>query len=176
MTVPVSATSARYLAARRFGAELDRAMRTRGIGRRRLAATMGMRSASIIAHWRSGAGVPRLEKAVQLADALSWDKLVEIVQSARESACDTCGTPFLNEGCGPKRYCSARCRDVKAKIRSGTSTRQRADLAERRLHEYIAAVTEMCRSCEPEGLCRMRDCALRAVSPLPVHPLQAVAR
>ncbi len=169
MTVPVAATSVRALAARRFGVELTRAMKARGVGRRRLAERMGMSSASIIAHWRSGSGLPRLDSVVRLAECLDWDALVEIVRHARENHCDTCGTPFLNEGGKPKRYCSARCRAVKAKIRSCTPTRQRADLAERRLKEHIAAVAAMCCSCEPDGLCCREDCALRGVSPLPLR-------
>lgn len=168
MTVSISPTSARAAAARRFGAELDRAMRTRKVGRRTLAKALGMDSASIIAHWRSGEGMPRLENAERLADSLDWPMLATIVRQSRTSECDTCSKPFVNEGGGPKRYCSEQCRRLKAKMRLGAPTRVRADLAERRLRDHVAAVAAFCEWCEPEGVCRRDDCSLRPVSPLPL--------
>jgi hypothetical protein len=168
VTVPISANSTRRYAAREFGLELNRAMKARGIGRRRLAELMGMKSASIIAWWRAGEGLPRLENAVRLAECLDWDRLVAIVSRVRELPCDNCGNPFVNEGGGPKRYCSERCREVKAKVRAGGTSRGRADVAERALVDHRAAVAAMCRGCEPEGRCHQQACALRPVSPLPL--------
>lgn len=169
MTVAVSANSARRQAAERFGAELSRAMRTRKIGRRRLAELLHMQSASIVAHWRSGGGIPRVENAARVAEALDWPALLEIAQSVRELPCDQCGRMFVNEGGGPKRYCSEICRERKARARLLTGTpEKRADRAERALGDHRAAVEAMCRACEPEGLCRRETCALRPVSPLPL--------
>lgn len=168
MTVSVSVNSVRYAAAQRFGRELDRSMRRRGVGRRRLAETLGMSSASLIAHWRSGGGVPRVDMAARLAEALDAPVLLRISESVRIGTCDNCGRGFANEGGGPKRYCSARCREVKAKVRSGQTSRVRADYAERLLAEHRRAVESMCRACEPEGHCHDEKCALRLVSPLPL--------
>jgi transcriptional regulator with XRE-family HTH domain len=174
MTVAVSATSARFAAAQRFGRELDRAMRRRGVGRRRLAETLGMRSASLIAHWRAGNGIPRVVQAARLAEALDAPVLLKISESIRMGNCDLCGKGFVNDGGGPKRFCSERCREVKAKVRSGQPSRLRADLAERRLAEHKNAVEAMCRACEPDGHCHDEKCALRLVSPLPIVAMPLV--
>jgi hypothetical protein len=171
MPVPLSATSARRFAARQFADELVRAMTVRKVGRRRLGDLIGAPSASIIAYWRTGAGLPRLDSARRMAEALEWPRLLEIVQQVREGRCafSGCGRAFTNEGGGPKRYCSDRCRDAAAKIRAmGPSTRQRADLSERRLAEHQVAVEAFCRRCEPDGHCRDARCQLRPVSPLPL--------
>lgn len=167
MTVPISPGSARAAVARRFGAELDRAMRTRKVGRRTLAKATGNGESTIV-HWRSGQGMPRLENAERLAESLGWERLAIIARSSRVGECATCGKAFVNEGGGPKLYCSPQCRKVKAKMRLGTPVRERAVVAERRLQDHRAAVEAMCMSCEPEGMCHQDDCPLRTVSPLPL--------
>jgi hypothetical protein len=162
-------TSVRAMAARRFGDELAIAMCHRKVGRRRLAQILGMGSDSTIAAWRAGDGLPRLATAVRVADCLAWPSLARIIREARTAECDVCARVFVNESGGPKRYCSVRCRKVKAKSRSGATTRYRADVAERRLAEHRTAVETMCGACSPEGICDGPDCPLRGVSPLPLR-------
>jgi len=207
MTRPLSPTSSRRLAAKRFGAELDRAMRTRGVGRDRLAAA-ALVTTSQIANFKAGVNLPRTDTAVRIAEALHWPKLAEISREGRSGACETCGRTFINEGGGAKRFCSPECVEIKAQMRSPAPGTQlvrtvkaalerpgairraelaaaiatydtseskrvlRVDKAAQRLAVVQAAVDAMCRSCEPEGLCRTTECALRSVSPLPL-PLDA---
>jgi len=168
MSFRPSAWSPRRAAALRFGVELDKAMKARGVGRPRLAEHLGMKSHSIIAHWRSGRGLPRIDAAIQLASVLDCPKLVDIVKSVVDLKCETCGKPFTHTGNGPRRYCSDRCRDIRGKMRAGQPLRQRADIAEQRAAEYQIAVNGYCRSCEPQGQCREPECPLRPVSPLPI--------
>ncbi|MEW6223231.1 MAG: helix-turn-helix transcriptional regulator [Chloroflexota bacterium] len=40
---------------------------------------------------------------------------------------------------------------------------------QRRIDGLQGSIDEMCRSCEPEGLCQTPDCPLRAFSPLPIE-------
>lgn len=52
-----------------------------------------------------------------------------------------------------------------------TSSQSRHRRTRNQLNEHLAAVDAMCRSCEPEGICRTVECPLRAVSPLPFIPM-----
>ncbi len=178
MTVELSSTSARLPAARRFADELRRSMAEHKVGQRRLGKLTGCAS-SAVAQWRMARNLPRLDTAIRLAECLSNDRLTEIVREARTQPCQRCGTPFLNEGGAPKKYCSERCLTIAAKIRGVLGDRtparkkltaMRADLkaTQESLLELQVSVQEMCRSCEPAGYCRTPECALRLVSPLPL--------
>jgi transcriptional regulator with XRE-family HTH domain len=166
VTFAIPPTSVRYQAAQRFGRELDRAMRSRGIGRRRLAELLGSKSDSMISHWRGGSGIPPIAMGVRLAEILQAPELLAIVRQGREGRCAlaTCGKTYIHDGGGPKRYCSERCRVLATKVRV-EPTRVRADVAERALATHRAAVAVMCRTCEPGGICHAPVCPLRSVSP-----------
>lgn len=89
----------------------------------------------------------------------------------------------------PDRALVARLKQELERVRGGTAPVSRKELraaieqyersapqgrlrrAQGLLDEHMTAVEAMCRGCEPEGLCRAADCALRTVSPLPVVPL-----
>lgn len=174
----LSRTSDRLPAARRFADELRRSMAEHKVGQRRLAKLTGCAS-SAIAQWRMARNLPRLDTAIRLAECLSNESLTAIVREARTQRCLRCGTPFLNEGGAPKKYCSARCLTIAQKIRNvlGDRTPARkkltaalADLKATQvaLTELQISVEEMCRSCEPAGYCRIAECPLRPVSPLPL--------
>lgn len=167
MTVPLLPGSPRRALAVRFGAELTKAMKARGVGQKTLGSQLGVASSNV-ASWRVGNNLPRLETAQRLASGLSAPILVEIVLQARTGVCEVDGRSFTNQGGGAKRFCSQECRDVGAKLRSGGGVQGRAIVAERRLRDHMVAVEAMCRGCEPEGLCRDMECALRPVSPLPM--------
>ena len=172
MTVAISADSPRRAAAERFAAELRRAMQVRGVGRRRLAECMGMSSASLIAQWRSGNTLPRLDGTIELARVLKWPRLVELVRVARVRHCAwvECGREFVNEGGGPKRYCTDGCRLADERVRNAQGdTRTRAARATREADALKSSVASMCRACEPQGYCENSGCSLRAVSPLPLR-------
>jgi predicted nucleic acid-binding Zn ribbon protein len=166
MTVPLSPDSPRKRAAVRFGALLVETMAARGVGKKGLARQLAT-SGGLIWQWSAGNNLPRLETALRLAEALGEPRLADIVREARTVNCEVCGTPILNEGGTPVRFCTESCREVRRKLRVGAEpARVRAVGAERRLALYQDAVATMCRGCEPEGLCRDAECALRPVSPL----------
>ena len=167
----MAAESPRRVAAREFGTVLRRAMTRKHISSRRLHAAAGV-ARTAIENYLAGANLPKLETALRLADLLEDDGLAEIIRSSRTYACPVCRQSFTHEGQSRKTYCSNSCRDVAAKARVGVGVSKRADNAERRLALHRTAVEAFCRGCEPAGVCRTADCALRSVSPLPL----AVAR
>lgn len=128
MTVPLSPTSPRRDAARRFGVELRKAMVKRQVGQHRLAAAAGVAS-SAVANWKAGGNLPTLGTAIRLTESLDWPRLAEIVRDARRSACIQCGRTFLNEGGRPKLYCSAECRETGARRREGKVAGRRDAIA-----------------------------------------------
>lgn len=91
-------------------------MKARRMGTRPTAEASGVTRTAIM-NWRRGGNLPRTETAQRLADALSWPKLLVIVQEARTSPCERCSRPFVNEGGGPKRYCTDSCRLVDEQLR-----------------------------------------------------------
>lgn len=118
MSVPLSPGSRRRIHAARFGAELVRAMATRGVGVKPVERATGI-SHTNLHNFKHGINLPRLDTAQRLTEALEWPKLAEIARRARTDTCSRprCGRTFLNEGGMPKRYCSADCRDLAAKLR-----------------------------------------------------------
>jgi transcriptional regulator with XRE-family HTH domain len=165
VTVPLSPTSPRRKAAIRFGALLVETLAARGVSKKSLARQLGS-SGGLIWQWCAGNNLPRLETALRLSEALGEPRLATIVREARTQHCETCGTAIVNEGGSPIRFCTESCKAIRNQLRSGTPTRERAIVAERRLSLHRDAVAAFCAGCEPDGLCRDVDCALRPVSPL----------
>jgi hypothetical protein len=189
-------------------------MTARGVGTHRLAKAAGV-VPSAIGQWRGGWNLPRTDTALRVAESLSWPRLAEIARGGRTLACAHCGHPFVNEGGGPKLYCSPECRDIagqlrkpspavelaaavraelgrKARMRGGIPKAalaaalaaynagearrgRRVDGQGRALALRSAAIDAMCRACEPDGYCRMAECPLRPVSPLPYREARDVA-
>lgn len=166
MTFPLAVGSPRRAAAFRFGAELARLIAKKKIARRELARTAGV-GRSALANYLSGQNLPTLQVANRIADILESDSLRQILVESRTYVCPIDGVRFTYNGTSRRRYCSPECRRIAAKQKTGSSSRQRADHAERRLVNVLAAVEAMCRQCEPSGQCRTADCPLRSVSPLP---------
>lgn len=166
MTYAIPATSPKAARAALFGAEMTRAMKARKAGTRTVAALTGSGRTAVM-YWRTGRMLPRHETAVRLADALQWPRLREMAEAARRKTCVVDGVAFIDDsGSDNRRYCSEACHEVADKARKGRDTRTVAAGAERRAERLAAAVAAMCRSCEPEGVCRTADCPLRDVSPL----------
>lgn len=189
MTCTIPASSPKAASAAAFGRELVRACEARGIPRTEIHRATGI-GRTTLDNYRTGYSLPKLEAASTLAEVLRWPRLREIVVEARTKACARCGRPFHNDGgnMGAKRYCSPECREVAASDAAATRrTRQAGQtgdgrrryqalarlrsgirIAEAKTAELRGAVDAMCRSCEPEGVCRTADCPLRGFSPLPL--------
>jgi len=199
MTYTVKVGSPKHLQATRFAAELDRALRARGVTKNELGRSSGV-GHTAIDHYSHAAILPRIATAEALAEALDWPRLADLVRYARQSVCHNrlCRQMFLNDAGGNKIYCGHRCRDVAEKLRAARTKTARIARLEaagektpgqtvrairlrfngvireyrERGDELQAAIDEMCRSCEPEGMCRTPDCALRLFSPLPLQGRQ----
>jgi transcriptional regulator with XRE-family HTH domain len=170
VTYVIPAGSPKAARAAEFGAELTRAMKSRGVGTRTVAEKAGA-GRSAVMYWRTGRMLPRYESALRLADALSWPRLRTLAADARRKACVVCAVAFIDDsGSDNRRYCSESCHTVADKARVGRPTRLFAVKAERRAATLAAAIAAMCRSCEPEGVCRQPECPLRAVSPFRCVP------
>lgn len=128
MTVPLSPTSPRRDAARRFGVELRKAMVKRQVGQHRVAEFAHVAS-SAVANWKAGGNLPTLATAIRLAETLDWPKLAEIARDARRSECQQCHRTFLNEGGQLKLFCSAECREEAARRRAGKLAGRRDAIA-----------------------------------------------
>jgi len=136
VTVPLSPGSSRFAAAKRFGEELDRAMRVRKVGAKRLGPLTGT-AVSAIGNWRAGLNLPRYGTALRMAAALEWPVLADIVRAARSGRCARCSAEFVNECGTPRRFCSSACRQVDEQLRRPTAGAElaaaiRAELERRR--------------------------------------------
>lgn len=169
MTHLIGPTSTKTDRAIKFGRELDRAMKTRGVGRRNVAHGIGSSDTSVM-YWRTGRILPRIVTAQKLADALEWPRLASLAIELRRKRCIVDDVEFVDDSGSDNRvYCSLSCQKVKGKRDVGTDRRTRAAIAERRLIVHQRAVAAFCGSCEPGGQCFAAECELRPVSPLPLY-------
>ena len=168
MTHLISTSSTKKDRAIRFGAELNRAMKARDVGRRTVAEAVGSSGTSVM-YWRTGRLLPRIETAQRLATALTWPRLASLAIELRKKRCLVDDVEFVDDSGSDNRvYCSASCQRVKHKSVVGVDRRQRAARAERALLVHRRAVAAYCTACEPGGRCVTPECELRPVSPLPL--------
>jgi transcriptional regulator with XRE-family HTH domain len=169
MTYVIPVSSLKQPRAERFARELERAMSERKVGSRPLAESVGC-GRSAVQQWRHGSVLPRITMAQRLAEALDWPRLESLAAEVRRKECVVCKAGFVDDSGSDNRvYCSMECRRVKASMDLGTDRRQRSSFAEHRLRSHMAAIAEMCRQCQPDGMCVDAECPLRAVSPLPLR-------
>jgi len=165
----IPSTSTKKDLAIRFGRELERAMKARGVGTRTIAEPIGASRTSVM-YWRTGRMLPRIETARRLAEVLDWPKLESLAIDLRRKRCAVDGVEFVDDSGSDNRvYCSPACQRVKEKRVAGVDTRQRAAIAERALQRHQRAVAAYCGGCEPSGRCVTADCPLRPVSPLQLY-------
>lgn len=186
-TIPPGSPKAVKAAA--FGRELVKACAARDVPLKELQRVTGVGHSSIDLY-RRGLLLPKVEVAKALAHALSWPRLGAMIVAARTFACARSGCPrtFRNDTGAPRRYCSDACRRMSEKARAASRQLRRAGqtgdgrtreaairqlrsavaIADERAQVAEAAIAAMCWGCEPEGICRTRDCELRPFSPLPI--------
>lgn len=152
-----------------FGRELARAMKARDVGARTIMESVGIGRNTIRAY-RDGRNLPRIAMAERLAAALDWPRLGALGRELRTKVCPVDGRSFVDESGSDNRvYCTPSCQRVAEKQRIGSTVTKRAAVAERHLLAHRRAVAAYCQGCEPEGRCVTPACALRPVSPLPLH-------
>lgn len=158
-----------------FSALLRRSMAERGVTVRQLADVCGVSQTSVT-QWRRDAALPTLANAAVIADELHAPALARQIIAARTRTCKACGAEFVTSSqyLTRARYCGRACQERAWRRRQRSSQRMRDTLVLRRqLAVLQQSVAEMCRSCEPEGLCRDAACALRPVSPLRLRQVRA---
>jgi transcriptional regulator with XRE-family HTH domain len=190
MTYTITPDSPKALKARVFGDELTKALRARDIPLKELAKAVGIGHTAIWYYTRGGI-LPKTPTALAMAAVLDWPKLGAIVLAARTFACGRPGCPrtYVHEGGGPRRYCTPSCqqqnqaeKQASRRLRQAGQTdtgrhhrtavqqlRAAARIADERAQLAETAIDAMCKSCEPEGLCRDAECPLRALSPFPLR-------
>jgi|SRR5579864_1216067 len=183
----LSTESRRLEYSKRFGAQLQRAMNARKMRPFHIfKAAGGGFSHFQFDSWLHGRSLPRLDRAIKLAEVLDWPDLARIAREGRTGTCQRpgCGRTFISETGKSRLYCSPRCSKLvheyelshahaRRKQLGGEEMELRAQAAEGRaaldeIAEFRTCVAAMCDACEPEGYCRTPDCALRVVSPLPL--------
>lgn len=158
---------------------LRRLMAAQGLRVVDIARELGVETQTVV-EWRQGERLPLVHNAVKLADVLSAPSLLHMTTRARTMACGFCHRDFIvtNSGGRPRKYCSEQCQS------SGTAERRRSETRERwgkvhtrwenRYRKAQDAIDRMCHECADwEGVCRMAECPLRAVSPLPLAKEEA---
>lgn len=188
MTYTIPPGTPKAAKATAFGRELTKALRARDVPMKEAARAVGI-GRTAIDHYRTGTVLPKTATARALADVLDWPALGRIIAEARTFVCARpgCGRTYRHEGGGPRKYCTPACvtqaqaeRDASTRLRQAGQTkdgrhraaataqlRSAARIADERARVAEDAIAAMCRSCEPEGLCRTAECALRPLSPLP---------
>lgn len=190
MTYQVTPGTTKARQALAFGLELHKACTARDVSFNELERKIGVGHTTIW-HYRFGHMLPRLARATELAEALDWAKLRELVLKARTRTCARkgCGRTFVNDvGSEARKYCAPPCRRIagnlkqaEARARSAGQTgsfqarrahvqrlRSAVRIADERVQLLTIVIAAMCGDCEPDGLCRTADCPLRLFSPLPL--------
>jgi hypothetical protein len=189
MSFTIPPESPKAIKAAAFGRELVKACRARNVPLKEAGRAAGV-GHTALDHYRTGAILPKTATARALAEALDWPKLGEIIAAARTFVCERpgCGRVYRHEGGGPRRYCTSACVRMAEAQRAGSrrlrqagqstdgrkraaaiaQLRSAARIADERALMAETAIGSYCRECEPEGLCRVAECPLRAFSPLPL--------
>lgn len=189
MTHTIPPGSPKAVKALAFGREMVKAMRARDIPLKEVAKAAGV-GHTALDHYRTGSILPKTATGLAIADVLDWPKLARIIEAARTFVCARpgCGRTYRHEGGSPRKYCTPSCakqaavqRIASTRLRQAGQTgdgrhraaaiarlRSAARIADERAVVAETAIAAYCRECEPEGLCRVADCPLRALSPLPL--------
>ena len=150
-------TSQRTPEKMRVAAVLRQAMELRGVRRVDLARALDI-TPTMVGFWLRGQYLPSMDRAEAMAAILDAPAILFLTHQASIGTCRVCLAPFRrirNDARTRRSFCSMDCfrafhKGVSAKVRPPAE----------------AAIAAFCRGCEPEGLCRTEDCALRAFSPL----------
>lgn len=164
--------------ARLLGAKIQKLLTDKHMPTTNFARQIGS-SYSVVAKWVTGQSLPRLEMADAISDALGDPKLTHYIQRAWTHKCDVCKLEFIRAEFRNQRiYCSPQCRRVARKVSnySGGAKPKKSPLEAEALLARIA-VSAFCNACTGnDSVCRVSDCELRPVSPLPLFSMQEMRR
>lgn len=155
---------------KRATAHTIRSQRLRhGMGTRTLGEAAGVSRAQICEYER-GNNVPSLPVALKLADALGSNAIVDISREANTRPCKRCGEPITRIAGRPGMYCSSGCERLYRLAHPRERVYRVAEQLAEDVRAYRAAINAMCAACPDgaNGACRVADCPLRPVSPIPL--------
>ena len=131
-----------------------------------------------IASIRDHRCLPKLSTVRHIADFLLCPSLYEMAAEMRTVECERCDLSFLvpNGSLAGKRrrrfcsaYCSGRARYLKVKDQGHREALNALEVMEGENVRLRRAIDKMCRECAGwDGLCRITECRLRDVTPLPI--------
>lgn len=140
-------------------------MESRGVMQKDLAAILDTVPSYVSSWWSKQSWVP-LEAAEMLADHFGDETIIQRAVAERTRVCESCGHQYtasrqFQRSCKPK--CRQRAR--RRNLAGPEKDRYRGEISGLRLTIY-----EMCRDCEPLGLCHMAKCPIqrRGDSPFPL--------
>lgn len=121
-------------------------------------------------HYEQGRNIPRVETAHKLAQALGERLIVDYAIAARSRLCKRCRSVINVNGGRPPEYCSPTCRKASAPGEREIEKRRYREVSQER-RTLRLAIAAMCGQCPDgeDGFCRLSDCPLRHVSPLPFY-------
>lgn len=145
----------------KFGGALRQSLTSSGMSQSELARQIGTTQAAVY-NWVAGRHLPMVETTARMADVLGDPHLLKLLISLRTMACEVCKRPLVRGSKSARIFCGPDCSRLAEKGIKRTPFR---DPEGRQ-----SAIEAMCRSCEPDGVCRQAKCPLRRYSPLPfVH-------
>ena len=142
----------------KFGGALRKSLMDASMSQSELARQIGTTQAAVY-NWISGRHLPMVETGAKMADVLGDQQLLKLLISLRTIGCEVCKRPLVRGSKSARIFCGPDCARLAEKGIKRTPFR---DPEGRQ-----SAIEAMCRSCEPEGVCRVPDCPLRRYSPFP---------
>lgn len=141
-----------------FGGALRRALLDARMSQSELARQIGTTQAAVY-NWVSGRHLPMVETGARIADVLDQPRVLRLLIEMRTMKCEVCARTLVRGSKSSRVFCGSDCARLAEK---GAKRTQFRDPEGRQ-----SAIERMCRSCEPDGVCRTPDCPLRRYSPFP---------
>jgi transcriptional regulator with XRE-family HTH domain len=151
--------------ARRWGVELRKAMKRRGLTEYALGKRLGAGN-DTVGSWLRRDSLPTYEMALATAEALDRPDLALLIVELRTMTCERCGRDFITKKAPVARFCSMRCRSYRFEAKSNAlKTAKLKERNGRMLAVYAETTDRMCRQWCPGGsedhLCPDATCPIQ---------------
>jgi transcriptional regulator with XRE-family HTH domain len=149
-----------------FSAALREAMAAKSLTVLGLSRLTGIHDTTL-SQYRTGKRIPDVARADALAELLDTPELRRAAMTMYRKRCVRCRKRFFVDprNINHRIYCGPSCRTMGQRERARPKARQKQ---QRRIGVLEKAVAAHCRWCQPDGICRDSECALRSVSPFPI--------
>ena len=176
MATYITPGTSHYERARLYGQALRESRIRRGISTRKISEAAQVTRTQVM-HYEQGRNIPSIVVAARIATALDDPKLLRMAQEARQRECQHCRAVILCNMGRPASYCSEACRQLAVKPQRAPVARDIRILSSE-VRTYRRRIAEMCAQCPDgeDGFCRLSECPLRSVSPLPFQRDRRVAK